>query len=175
MKPFRFRLDRVLRVREVEEETARAGWLAVEHDARAAEARAAALANDRAAGLGALARDMTKRALPPAWTLVRHAALDRLARTASAERERALTLRRQADQAKEPWQEKRREVLGLSRLLAVAKSRHAAAVLAAEIAVMDEVASMRAARRHRSESRSAPPDVPAPLLSGRMDDRCTRS
>ena len=91
MKPFRFRLDRLLRVREVEEQTARAEWLVVEQAARAAEARAEALASDRAAAFGELARAMAERSLTPAVTLVQHAALDRLARTESAERERALT------------------------------------------------------------------------------------
>ena len=176
MRPFRFRLDRVLRVREVEEETARAEWLVVEQAARTAETRAEALAHDRAAAFGELAREMAERSLPPAVMLVRHAALDRLARTESGERERALTLRRQADQARGPWQDRRREVLGLTRLRAVAKSRHADAVLAEEIAEMDEVALMRAASRRRATRRRAeyeapPPYVPAHVLSERLNDR----
>jgi flagellar export protein FliJ len=165
MKPFRFRLDRVLRVREVEEEIARAAWLTVESAAQAAEHRADALAEDRAAAFAALASDMAERSLPPAETLLRHASLDRLAGSVGAERERALTLRQQADQAREPWQDRRREVLGLSRLRDAAKSRHSATVLAEEIAEMDEVASTRAARQLRASpggarSDSAVPHVP---------------
>ncbi|TDJ71856.1 MAG: hypothetical protein E2O39_07605 [Planctomycetota bacterium] len=176
MKPFRFRLDRVLRVREVEEETARAAWLVVEQAARAAETRAEARAHDRGEAFSELAREMAECSLAPAVMLVRHAVLDRLARAESEERERALTLRRQADQARGPWQDRRREVLGLTRLRTVAKSRYADAALAKEIAEMDEVALMRAASRRRASRRraeheTAPPDVPAHVLSERTDDR----
>ena len=151
MARFQFRLERVLRVRAVQEEAARAAWL----DAERAAAESEEL-HDRDAALLEAASRALREAMPSssAAALLRaHEALDRMSRTAVRRRELARTLRLQSQQAREPWERRRREVRGLEQLAARALEEHRRSERAAEARSRDEFINSRATRAVRAENK----------------------
>lgn len=145
------RLQRVLRVRHVQEEVARARWLAAERAARiAGDARADADARraDAACELRDALADLT-----PAAILRQHAALDALAGVAVRLRERARTLRFQADRERAPWELRRREARGLERLCERSREEAWLRALAREARELDEIAGARAFRARQGVGR----------------------
>lgn len=143
------RLRRVLRVREVQEEQARAAWLSSEVVARDAEDRTEALRSARADMAARLGEALPST--PPAWVLLAHDQLTLTGQRAAGQRERAATLRAQAEAAREPWTERRAVARGLERLVDRAAARERADDLADESRQLDELNSVRAAQRPRSE------------------------
>lgn len=143
------RIGRVLRVRRVQEERARVAWLSVEGAARDSEDRTEALRAAHAAMTVRLGDDLGT--LSSAWVLLSHDQISLTARRTADQRERAATLRAQADAAREPWTERRAAARGLERLVDRARARERADELAAEVRQLDELNVARAARHPRSE------------------------
>lgn len=152
MKRFQFRLARLARVRALQEEQARAEWQAAEQEARAAEARTARATADRDTARGLLADDLSAGALGPGEVMLAHGQLDRMDREIRQRREVQVTARFQADQARAPWEERRRDVRALERLEERARDDHHREAEAAEAQTLDEVASTRAARKNQRNS-----------------------
>lgn len=147
MRPFRFRLQRVLQVRALEEQVARARWLHLEREAAVAEERAV----DRFRARDTAQRELraTLVGLDPAGVLWRHGVLDRMTGAAVRQRERAVTLRDRAEQRRSPWEDRRREVRALERLRARALEAHRDALLREETRALDELNNARAHTRAR--------------------------
>lgn len=152
MARFNFRLERVLRVRAVLEEVARAEWRAAEHAAAVAEERHRSLLLEREAAQSDL--PVGPGPLDVNGLLWRQASVERMSEAAGRLRERALTVRYQADEARRPWEERRRDVRGLERLREHALLAHLASEETAEIAAMDEIAVARADARRRTAASS---------------------
>ena len=148
-RPFKFRLARVLRVRELEEDALRGAWGAAEQSAlqeeqRLAEARAglvearAQLSHGQAAGrvtAGAVLAvdqllELQRRALPV------------LAQRASAARQ-------EAEARRTEWMGSRQDRRSLELFRERALVKHRAEQTRAEAAAMDDVASAQAERRRR--------------------------
>ena len=96
MRAFRFRLQRVLRVREIEEQVALAVYLEAARIAADSERRAASMARTRAREQDELARTLATPPVSPELVLASHATLDRSALALRAAKERAKTLLFQA-------------------------------------------------------------------------------
>ncbi len=143
------RLARILRIRKVQEEQARALWLEAELAATRSEERASELGRARRNMVSHLGERLC--GLPPAWVLLSHEQLERVGQKLRIRRERARTLRSQAEAAREPWAERRTAAKGLERLLERAKSKEYMQALALETRELDELNMERAARRPRSE------------------------
>jgi len=144
----KFRLERVLRVRALWEEEARAAWAVLDERARAEEARHAALLDEQLRAQRRLAAD--RPALRPAAVVLLDQVLDRMQLDAARLRERAHTLRFQADGAFIPYTERRRERRSLERLKERARRAGLSEERRADAALMDETAVQRAARRRRA-------------------------
>lgn len=139
------RLQRILRVRVVEEEQARATWLAAEGVAREAEDRVDHLRGERGAIVRALGDGLASTSA--SWVLVAHEQIERARLATEAQRERALTFRTQADSVREPWAAKRAAAKGLERLVERATESEQAEGLAAEAEELDEISVMRHSAR----------------------------
>ena len=148
MARFSFRLERVLRVRAVLEEVARAEWQTAEHAAAVAEERHRSLVSARKAAVDNL--PVGPGPLDVAGLLWRQASVERMAEAAGRLLERARTVRYQADEARRPWEQRRRDRRGLERLRERALSAHLMSEEAAEIVTLDEVAVTRADARRRA-------------------------
>ena len=157
MKRFEFRLARLLRVRSIEEDVARASWARAELRAGEAEQRRRALSSELAAARDALARELGCGVpLSPAWITLAQRALDGLAVALRARTEEALTLRGQADAEARAWRERRSRRRGLEELESRARARHGREREAAEAAQQDEASSARAVRARAPGAGTAP-------------------
>ncbi len=152
MARFAFRLERVLRVRAVLEDVARAEWQTAEHAAAVAEERHRSLVSALEAAQGDL--PVGPGPLDVDSLLWRQASVERMSQAASRLLERARTVRYQADEARRPWEQRRRDRRGLDRLRERALRAHLVSEEAAEIADMDEIAAARAEARHRAAASS---------------------
>lgn len=152
MRGFQFRLARVLRIREVEEQAARERFLAADRVARDAETRAddARAAETRAQD--ELRAGQRAATLAPSFLLAAQAAIDELRRRRQSLTERARTLRFQANAEQTAWAARRRDVRGLERLEDRDRERWRADEAAAEAQTLDEVGSLRAAARERERA-----------------------
>ncbi len=150
MKQRSERLGRVLRVREVQEQEARATWLAAEGVARQAEEQVALL-RDACAGMAEQLGDSVCD-LPVAWVLLSHDQIDRTQRRSRDEHERALTLRDQADLVRAPWIERRAAARGLERLVERTRANEWAEELARDASALDEITAARTKRRGGNEN-----------------------
>ncbi len=150
MAAFRFRLQRLVPVRAIQEQAARASWLEVEHSARDAEQQLGELRQRTERAQRALGDGMRRGAPSPSVLVWQHAALDRMARGVARWRERARSLRFQADRARAPWQERRRDLRALEHLRRRQHQRHDREEFKREIATLDEVACNRSARDERA-------------------------
>jgi flagellar export protein FliJ len=155
---FRFNLDRVLRVRRLEEEVARARWLEAQHESARAQVR---LERARAAGREAgqqLHEQISRPLLTPAAVLSAQAACSRIEASIGHQAERALTAAFQAEQQRAPWQEKRSETRGLESLRGRRLENHQLGQERIEIEQLNEIAGQRHARgllRHDSGPRES--------------------
>ena len=152
MAHFCFRLERVLRVRAVLEEVARAEWQTAEHAAAVAEERHRSLVSARKAAQSDL--PVGPGPLDVNGLLWRQASVERMSRAAEHLLERARTVRYQADEARQPWEQRRRDRRGLERLRERALRAHLVSEEAAETVTMDEIAAMRADARRRAAAAS---------------------
>lgn len=137
---FEFRLDRLLRVRGIQEEVARGEWSAAEADARVAETThrelLQRLANERE-GLSARLR-AGAGGLAPASILEAHRVLDVQARRIATARTRAAKGRARADALAARWREVDRERRSLVELEERERARHRTALERAEEVEQDE-------------------------------------
>jgi flagellar biosynthesis chaperone FliJ len=113
----RTRLERVERVRSVEEELARVRYSAAEADARTAEE----LADERRAAIAeaidALRGLQGTPSLQPLQVIAALGCVDRARDMWRSAHERALTLRFQAEEARTAWLERLKDKKGVSRLV----------------------------------------------------------
>jgi len=157
---FEFRLARLRRVREIDEQVARAVWTAAEAESREAtalleEAREAVhQAHEDLSG--ALDPGADPR-LDPRNVLTSLTTIEGMLEGVRRRRESALTLRHQADQLAETWREREVDRRALVELETRARERHRQELGRHEIAETDEQNLMRDARkRGRRESCSSP-------------------
>jgi len=144
VRPFRFRLGRLRKVRRLQEEQERERWLEAELARREAEA-----AEQQArAALHAAEEDLRARqaadALGVLEVLQAQDALERVNVVLRGARERARTAAYQAERMRAPWEERRKEVRGLERLEERAREVWRREELRRETMEMDEVARRRA-------------------------------
>ncbi len=147
MSIFRFPLERVLRVRALEEESARARWSEAEGAARGAESHVQLLRSELVKGRRQLGELRASGAVHANELLAAEHAIGSIERKLTAAHERALTLRFQAEEWREAWREKQVEHEALERLRDRQRTEHAEEENAAESQRLDEVASVRHARR----------------------------
>lgn len=167
MKRFQFRLARILRVREVEEQAARERFLAADRIARDAETRAESARDALTSAREELRASQSAHTLAPGFLVSAQHALDELLRRRQSAADRARTQRLQADAERAAWAERRRDVKGLERLSDRDRERWLAEEARAEAQQLDEVGSMRAAARARdagsweTDSRPMNPRTPS--------------
>lgn len=147
MKPFRFRLARLVRVREAEEEIARDLWQRAERRYRDAEERVERIIEEIAAAIDALRHAQGGARLSPRGVLAIQATIDRQHAALEDARRRTEQLRSLADEERKPWQALRMELGALERLEAKARATHRLEATREENKEMDQLASERAARR----------------------------
>jgi flagellar export protein FliJ len=147
VKRFEFRLARLARVRALQEEQARAEWRAAEQEAAAAHMYRDQADADRVTARGLLAGDLRTSSITPGEVVLAHQQLDRMDHEFTRRRELAVTAQFQADRARAPWEECRRDVRALDCLEDKARTEHKYEVEAAEAQQLDEAALMRAARK----------------------------
>ncbi len=152
MSGFRFRLERLARVRAIEEQLARERWAGAERGAREREERAELARGEVEGAYELLRRDLGRGKLAPSELLGRQALLDGLVARRSGALDRARAARAVADTERAGWLAQRRRLEGLARLEERDRDAWRAAESARENAVLDEVASVRAARKARLES-----------------------
>jgi len=155
---FDFRLERVRRVRDLEERVARAERAQAEALARAAET-----SRDEARSVlersRAYLRSILDGALDPARVLHSQRALDGELAALRRRVESARTLRTQAERLAAAHREKRSAARALEELRERARQRHAAELEREDNAVLDEVAQ-RLAGKADEGARAEPPEAP---------------
>lgn len=150
---FEFRLERLRRVRVLEEGVARAERARAEGEARNAEARAdalrARLAQDRAWISAAQEGSTAAARLLPAFR-----ALDTTAAGLRARAESARALRLAAERAAEEHRARKTAARALEELRGRARTLHAAELAREEQAVLDEAAQRAPARRSATDGKA---------------------
>lgn len=152
MARFRFRLARVARVREIEEESARAQWAAAESLAARAEAALEAARESATAARLELAQLQSAPRLDPAAVMRAHGLVQRLLARVKLAKEAWRQARIRADQQMALWRERDRDRKALDKLEERAHERFLAEEQALESAKADEVALQRALRPARTGS-----------------------
>lgn len=143
MSRFRFKLERLAKVRRIQEEQDRELWMQAETVRRDAEAQEAqALERVRAVEAELRARQ-SDDSLGVADVLQGQEALVRAREALLKARERTKTATYQADRLRAPWEERRKEVRGLDRLKEQDHATWRREELQREAREMDEVASQR--------------------------------
>jgi flagellar export protein FliJ len=149
MKRFRFRLDPILALRALAERSARERLGVAQHALGAAE-DLARLAEERRVAVAealAAARATTFRPAEQAGGLHALATAGRVAQEAARRRDEAAAAR---DRARPAWGAARRDLQALERLEQRARLAHREAAEKSEQALLDELASLAAARGSRS-------------------------
>jgi flagellar biosynthesis chaperone FliJ len=156
---FEFRLARLLRVRAIEEELARAALARAEAEARSAAAVRERAAHELARGRSELVADLATGTIRPARVLLAQRALGNLAVALRARLERERTLVGQASVLRAAWRARETDRRALVELESRAHRSHRAELERRENAALDEVAQRRArqVRRPGSESDSSRP------------------
>lgn len=146
MSRFRFRLQRVLGVRRLEEEIARAAFMEVETRARAAEARHERARLDVREGLAELARAVEARELDADAVLLEQYAVDQAAKRVPLAARRAQQARDAAERERRAWEARKQALKSLENLRERARTGHRAADEHADNQRLDEQALIRAGR-----------------------------
>lgn len=151
MSRFHFRLERVLGVRRIEEDVARAAWLEAENRAQAAEREAQAVGQSLARARAELGELQSHPHLAPTQVLLRQSAIDRLREVWVQRTIHSSRLRREADRLRVERVERRTRVRGLETLETRERQRWRAESEARSNAELDE----RATRRPHQDSPDA--------------------
>ena len=154
MTAFRFRLERLLRVRTIEEELAREAWIEAREKARAAELDAEQRRAEADGALAELRRRQAEPAIAPSRILAEHLHLQALRRAHSRAELHARALAAEAARLAIVWRERDAAKRGLERLEEKARTAHRSEREVLEARTLDEVASMRAARVARESART---------------------
>jgi flagellar export protein FliJ len=153
VRRFEFKLQRLARVRKVQEDLARAAWQAAESVVREAEHRLEAAEASVGESLEDLRRLQSSPELVAARLVQAQEVVARLAERRDAIARQLPGLRAEADRLREPWQALRTELEGLARLEEKARDRHRAEALRAEAAETDQVAMERARLKRADDER----------------------
>jgi flagellar export protein FliJ len=143
MTRFKFRLERVQRVREVEEDLAKARFAGADGLARAAEARALALSSALKAAQGQLRQLQSTPTIDLALVLAAHQALESLGLGVRAAEERAKSARATAEIERQAWIQRRQAVQSLERLEVRSRAVFAEEQERVERITLDEAAGVR--------------------------------
>ena len=155
MSAFRFRLQRVLGVRRIEEDLAKAEWQDAERSARAAEEQARGLQSAVERARGDLARLQSSSQLDPADVLLKQALVDRLREQWVQRTIQASRARREAERLRQAMAERRVRVRGLETLESKARETWRQDGEASANAELDERASLlRTDPAHSREDRA---------------------
>jgi flagellar export protein FliJ len=146
LKRFEFNLERLARVRRVEERAAQAEWAAAEHEVRLAEQQRLMAEQDIDQAYLLLGRAQSETRLEPLKILSICDTIASLAEYLKAVCLRVAERRNEAEAKREPWQALRVELEGLGRLETKARQRHRLNLERSEAQQMDQIASERAAR-----------------------------
>ena len=147
MRNFRFRLARLLRVRQIQEEIARSDLAQARARARGARTSADHAASELERGRVELLRLQAGPELLASAVLARDAAQDHVARVRAACERRAQELEHDAEARRASLLEARASVRGLERLAQRRRAVHAAEQERAERLELDEVAQRRRSAR----------------------------
>lgn len=154
MTKYAFRLQRVQRVRAVEEDLARARFAEAELAARNAEERA----EERRRAIDVAIDDLRglqgSPQLEPAAVLAALGLVDEARVAWRTADQTARASRATAEEARRAWMERRRDLEGLDRLDERARAEFRQERDRAETLALDEVASQRDARQRRSQPHS---------------------
>lgn len=146
MSRFRFRLQRILGVRRLEEELARAGFMEVETRARAAEQVRERARADVRDGLTQLARAVEARELDADAVLLEQFAVEQASRRVPPAVQRARMAREAAERERLAWEARRRALRSLESLRERARTAHRTEAERVENRRLDEQALIRAGR-----------------------------
>ncbi len=152
MKRFAFRLQRLARVRAIEEQIARENWALAERAARTAEERAERALSDVHEARAALRAELDSGRIVAAELMQRQSLADALVARRVLLLQRARAARAQAEVERALWLAQKRKLDGLGRLEQRDLEAWRLAENAQAAAEIDEVAAGRAARKARAES-----------------------
>jgi flagellar export protein FliJ len=116
MSPKRTRLERVLRIRRLEEEVARDKFLSCEQVARQSEEVAEGISAEIGRAQAELSETRVQRRIPPEDLLMAQYTLESLDRNLAELRRRARDLRVEAEGMRDEWEKTRQEMRALERL-----------------------------------------------------------
>lgn len=168
MKAFKFRLARVQRAYEINEELARAQWLAAAQRTTDCKTDLQRMEQEYRDSQDQLGAGIQSGGISPQAAVLAHRTMDEQERRIKISLERVQTLAFQEEQLREPWQARRQEVRGLEQLHTRSKGRYVVEEMRRESKELDEIASTRAGRAmneqlHSSASTTAADDDAAEL------------
>jgi flagellar export protein FliJ len=156
VKRFAFRLQRLARVRAIEEQIAREGWALAERGARASEERAERALLDVHEARATLRAQLYSGRVQPAALLQRQSLADALVERRGSALAHARAARETAEAQRAAWLGHKRKLEGLERLEQRDLEAWRLAANAHDAAELDEVAALRAARKARRETSAEP-------------------
>ena len=146
-KRFRFPLERLARVRAIEERLARVVWANAEAAAREAEAAAESAREELKDSRADLAKRTSKGPLEARTVMLQHAVMGGLGRHLKLKQEEFLSRRGQADRIGETWRTRRADSEALARLREKSRLAHVREEVRRETVELDEVALGRSRGR----------------------------
>jgi dTMP kinase len=152
MARFRFRLERVLGVRRLQEEIARAAYTDVLSRARSAESLHQSTKRDVTRNLEELTRLLEARSIDPDAILVEQFTLDQAQKRVPPARKRAEVARAAAERERAVWEERNRALKSLENLRERARIAFRGEEEKVENARLDEQALIRAARAAEAQN-----------------------
>lgn len=155
MKRFQFRLARVLRVRRIEEQAARATFLEQHALAREAQESSARALEQRQLMESQLTDQVQSGPIDPRSAIRAQDSIDGMGHVCRRRRNESTALSLQAAQAREPWVETRVDVRALERLEDRMRERHLSSVEKQANRELDETAARRAALPARAKQARA--------------------
>jgi len=160
---FEFKLDRLLRVRAVQEELAQNAWQAAEAHTRAELARLERIEQELVGARAYQESVQTSPHLDPGLVLTTRRSIELLEGHQRKARGRLEVARGRSEVARRAWQEARTALQGLQRLRAKARGHHVQEERRAEAKLADAVAMERDARRRSAaaeQERTTPEPSP---------------
>lgn len=152
MKNFQFRLKRLMRVRELEEQASRERWAGHERLAQEAQARMEAARADKLRAFAHLREAQLQGNLNPAERISREGSLEQLVDRIRTKTEQAQAARLGAEAQRTLWSADRARVQSLERLEERDRGLFHAERIAHDNIQMDEIASMRTLRKPAAQS-----------------------
>jgi flagellar export protein FliJ len=152
VKRFAFKLQRLARVRAIEEQIARESWAATEHAARKAEANAEQALQDVRDAREQQRKELAAGRVRAQELLQNQSLADALVARRGLALQRARAARARAEVERALWLSHKRRLEGLERLEERDHELWRSAESAQSAAEIDEVAAVRAARKARRDS-----------------------